>query len=76
MHDCQAKVLITADGAWRGEKILHLKDICDEAMTKADGMGHHVDTCIVVAHINRVTPGMPDWDGTFDVSCSWRSTVR
>lgn len=60
MTDCQAKVLITSDGAWRGEKLLHLKGICDEALGKASEMGHNVETCIVVSHINRSTPGTGD----------------
>lgn len=60
MHDCQAKILLTADGAWRGEKPLHLKSICDEAMEKASAMGHNVEKCIVVSHLNRVTPGSED----------------
>lgn len=57
MHDCQAKMLITADGAWRGEKLLKLKTICDEAMEKSLRQGHCVEKCMVVAHIKRVTPG-------------------
>lgn len=55
MADCQAKVLITADGAWRGEKPLPLKSICDAALDKCSKNGHNVETCIVVAHLNRVT---------------------
>lgn len=55
MNDCQAKLLITSDGAWRGEKLLNLKKICDQALDKAEELGHHVETCIVVSHIKRVT---------------------
>lgn len=55
MADCEAKVLITADGAWRGEKPLLLKAICDQALEKASKLGHNVQTCIVVQHLNRVT---------------------
>nr|CAD7429558.1 unnamed protein product [Timema monikensis] len=29
MCDCKCKVLVTADGVWRGSKLLHLKEICD-----------------------------------------------
>lgn len=57
MNDCQAKVLITADGAWRGAKPLYIKSLCDEALDKCAKLGHTVKTCIVVAHLNRVTPG-------------------
>lgn len=30
LHDCQAKVLVTADAVYRGDKLLHLKNICDK----------------------------------------------
>ncbi|XP_070499766.1 acetyl-coenzyme A synthetase [Chironomus tepperi] len=67
MKDCQAKVLITSDGAWRGEKLLHLKDICDHALEKAEELGHHVETCIVVKHIHRVTAPKPELIENFTV---------
>lgn len=57
LNDCKAKVLITADGGWRGEKPLQIKALCDEAMAKAEKLGHKVAKCIVVAHLKRVTPG-------------------
>uniref|UniRef100_U5EWV9 Acetyl-coenzyme A synthetase n=1 Tax=Corethrella appendiculata TaxID=1370023 RepID=U5EWV9_9DIPT len=69
MTDCQAKVLITADGAWRGEKLLHLKKICDAAIEKADELGHKVECCIVVSHINRSTPGFENGADGFE--CPW-----
>lgn len=53
--DCEARVLVTADGAWRGEKLLKLKAICDQAMAKCAQKGHNVETCIVVSHLERVT---------------------
>ncbi|XP_045458046.1 acetyl-coenzyme A synthetase [Melitaea cinxia] len=57
VSDCKAKVLVTADGAWRGEKLLVLKKICDEALQKAKvKYNHTVKMCIVVSHLNRVTP--------------------
>ncbi|XP_018564105.1 acetyl-coenzyme A synthetase [Anoplophora glabripennis] len=53
--DCEARFLVTADGAWRGEKLLQLKTICDHAMQICAQKGHNVETCIVVAHLGRVT---------------------
>ncbi|KAJ8928991.1 hypothetical protein NQ314_018348, partial [Rhamnusium bicolor] len=51
--DCQARVLVTVDGVWRGEKLLQLKTICDQAMARCAQKGHNVETCIVVAHLGR-----------------------
>ncbi|XP_068632582.1 acetyl-coenzyme A synthetase [Battus philenor] len=77
MSDCKAKILVTSDGAWRGEKLLELKRICDEAMGKAKTKYNHtVNMCIVVSHLARVTPcgKLPDdiaslynWNGERDV---------
>jgi len=52
--DSKAKVLITTDGVWRGEKLLLLKNICDEAAAKAKKHGHQLENCIVVAHLRRL----------------------
>lgn len=53
--DCGARVLITSDAVWRGEKYLGLKVICDSAMEKCAKQGHNVEHCIVVSHLARVT---------------------
>ena len=53
--DSKAKVLITTDGVWRGEKLLLLKVICDEALNKVKKHGHEVECCVVVAHLRRLT---------------------
>ncbi len=34
MNDAEAKILVTADGAWRGGKVLDLKSIVDQALQK------------------------------------------
>lgn len=54
MLDSKSKVLITADGVWRGEKLLNLKAICDEAMSKVASQGHQTESCIVVSHLRRL----------------------
>lgn len=57
IDDCKARVVVTCDGAWRGEKALEIKAIVDEAIKKAAKLGHQVSKCIVVEHLKRVTPG-------------------
>jgi acetyl-CoA synthetase len=43
-HDCEAKVLITADGGWRRGKVVPLKENADGAMENSPT----VETCVVV----------------------------
>ncbi|KAJ1200390.1 hypothetical protein NDU88_004214 [Pleurodeles waltl] len=51
--DSQCAVLITADGALRGEKVINLKEIADEAMAKAKEKAQFdLKDCIVVRHID------------------------
>ncbi|XP_017787859.1 PREDICTED: acetyl-coenzyme A synthetase isoform X2 [Habropoda laboriosa] len=72
--DSKAKILVTADGVWRGEKLLLLKTICDEALGKIRKHGHVVECCVVIAHLKRVScpptnkelPQIP-WDDDRDV---------
>ncbi|XP_043286529.1 acetyl-coenzyme A synthetase isoform X1 [Venturia canescens] len=54
MLDSKSKVLITADGVWRGEKLLNLKAICDDAMNKVASQGHQIESCVVVSHLRRL----------------------
>lgn len=84
MSDCRAKVLVTSDGVWRGEKLLVLKKMCDEALEKAETKhSHKVGMCIVVSHLSRVTPcgKLPEdlqtlykWDNDRDVW--WHNLVE
>lgn len=77
MSDCKAKVLVTADGAWRGTKLLNLKDTCDDAMEKAKTKYNHtVNMCIVVPHLERVTAcGKLPHDLRDLVSVAWFNDV-
>ena len=52
--DSKAKILITTDGVWRGEKLIFLKNICDEALKRVKKYNHVVECCIVVAHLRRL----------------------
>jgi acetyl-CoA synthetase len=42
--DAQSKVLITADGGWLRGKVVHLKDLADEAVARQPT----IETCVVV----------------------------
>jgi acetyl-CoA synthetase len=44
IEDAQSRVLVTADGGWLRGKIVHLKDIADEAMARQPT----IETCVVV----------------------------
>lgn len=67
MSNSTAKILLTADGVWRGEKLLNLKKICDQALDKSEQLGHQVEACIVVKHISRVTAPKPELSEDFSV---------
>ncbi len=54
--DCKGKVLITADGTFRGKKPVELKAIADKAMEIASGKGHEVETCIVAKRAGDKVP--------------------
>ncbi|KAL1438775.1 hypothetical protein MTO96_047704 [Rhipicephalus appendiculatus] len=51
LKDAKCKVVITADGAWRGPKLINLKEIVDHAVSKAKEQGHEVKQTIVVRHL-------------------------
>ncbi|KAI1902173.1 hypothetical protein AGOR_G00041970 [Albula goreensis] len=49
--DAQASFLVTADGVYRGEKLINLKQIADEALERCrDKASFSVKKCIVVRH--------------------------
>ncbi|MEE6464456.1 hypothetical protein FKM82_006263 [Ascaphus truei] len=51
--DSQCAALITADGVFRGEKLINLKQIADEAMERCKEKAQLVvKNCIVVNHLN------------------------
>ncbi|XP_013778797.2 acetyl-coenzyme A synthetase, cytoplasmic-like [Limulus polyphemus] len=49
--DAKCTVLITADGVWRGTKLLNLKETVDEAYKICKENGHHMKASIVVKHL-------------------------
>jgi acetyl-CoA synthetase len=60
IEDAQSKVLVTADGGWLRGKIVHLKDIADEAMGRQPTIEH----CVVVKRTGQevyMEPGRDYW---------------
>uniref|UniRef100_A0A914DL70 Acetyl-coenzyme A synthetase n=1 Tax=Acrobeloides nanus TaxID=290746 RepID=A0A914DL70_9BILA len=51
----KAKVLVTADGCFRGNKPIHLKMLADQAVGICLNEGHRMDSVIVLEHLKRVT---------------------
>ena len=51
INDANARILLTADGGFRGEKIVPLKEIADEALLKCPG----VETVVVLKRTKRPT---------------------
>ncbi|XP_072169814.1 acetyl-coenzyme A synthetase, cytoplasmic-like [Diadema setosum] len=55
MLDAKSSVLVTADGVYRGKKLVNLKEIADEAVTLCKKQDFVVETVFVVRHL-----GSPD----------------
>ncbi|TNN06499.1 Acetyl-coenzyme A synthetase isoform 2 [Schistosoma japonicum] len=49
--DAKCKILITADGTWRGSKLIKLKSIASEAMDLCEEQGYFIQRCIVLQHV-------------------------
>lgn len=79
--DSKCSILITADGVYRGLKLVNLKSIADGALAKSKEMGHLVPICVVVRHLGtsdtngdtcKPAPERPcnikiDWDDNVDI---------
>lgn len=49
--DAKCKLLITADGVFRGSKFIPLKEIVDSAVDKCQRLNHHITNVIVYHHL-------------------------
>lgn len=80
--DAQSCVLVTADGVYRGEKLINLKQIVNEALEKCRGKAVcTVTKCLVVKHLMQRTKSgtapnqlQTPWDSGFDVW--WDEAMR
>jgi acyl-coenzyme A synthetase/AMP-(fatty) acid ligase len=51
MIDAECKILVTADGVYRGKKFIPLKEISDEAVDKCLRLNHKIKNVIVYHHL-------------------------
>ncbi|XP_058418823.1 acetyl-coenzyme A synthetase, cytoplasmic isoform X3 [Diceros bicornis minor] len=58
--DSSCSLLITTDAFYRGEKLVNLKELADEALEKCREKGFSVRCCIVVKHLGREELGTGD----------------
>ncbi|CAB1427300.1 unnamed protein product [Pleuronectes platessa] len=51
--DSECSLLITADGFYRGDKLINLKVLADEALQKCRDKGFLLDKCIMLRHLSK-----------------------
>ncbi|XP_068452789.1 acetyl-coenzyme A synthetase, cytoplasmic isoform X3 [Clinocottus analis] len=57
--DSQCSLLITADGFYRGDKLINLKVLADEALQKCRDKGFSIQRCIMLKHLSREAEETP-----------------
>ncbi|KAA0718552.1 Acetyl-coenzyme A synthetase, cytoplasmic [Triplophysa tibetana] len=72
--DAQCSILLTADGVYRGDKLINLKKIADEALERCKGRSPmSVQKCVVVKHHTFLTNNdasnklQTSWDAECDI---------
>ncbi|XP_047225837.1 acetyl-coenzyme A synthetase, cytoplasmic isoform X5 [Girardinichthys multiradiatus] len=58
--DSQCSLLITADGFYRGDKLINLKLLADEALQKCRDKGFPLQKCIMLKHLSKEPEAIVD----------------
>ncbi|KAL4655461.1 acetyl-coenzyme A synthetase, cytoplasmic isoform X1 [Arapaima gigas] len=58
--DSQCSLLITADGFYRGDKLINLKMIADEALEKCKDKSFSIRRCIMLKHLSKEESVLPE----------------
>ncbi|XP_043225200.1 acetyl-coenzyme A synthetase, cytoplasmic-like [Amphibalanus amphitrite] len=79
--DAKCEVIVTSDGFWRGNKLVHLKEIADHAVQECAEKDHTVRKVLVVRHLPRLkqhtgTNGATDGEQPakkmeYDIEAAW-----
>jgi len=67
MIDSRCKVLITADGCFRGTKVIPIKDIADQALESCKAKGFVINHCLVVERLGKEMPQKVNFNSAQDV---------
>ncbi|WP_243017977.1 acetate--CoA ligase [Candidatus Cardinium hertigii] len=77
MIAANAKLLVTADGTFRGTKFIPLKSIATQALKQCKAAGHLINHCVVfnrlqTSKLNKDVPDIP-WDDSIDLA--WETVM-
>jgi len=70
--DAGARVLVTADGVYRGSKLIKLFEIANEAMEQTASQGHSVEHHICVSHLPRLADSGDTKTHDAAVTAGWK----
>ncbi|MBL7684537.1 MAG: acetate--CoA ligase [Deltaproteobacteria bacterium] len=70
IQDCEARFVLTADGLYRGNKTIPLKNSVDQALEACTKEGHVVEKCLVLRHTQETI----EWNPSRDLD--WKTLVN
>uniref|UniRef100_A0A8C9SX13 Acetyl-coenzyme A synthetase n=1 Tax=Scleropages formosus TaxID=113540 RepID=A0A8C9SX13_SCLFO len=74
--DSQCSLLITADGFYRGDKLINLKMIADDALEKCTEKNFSVQKCIMLKHLSKDGSLLPEGSQSPPVDLCWHTLME